>query len=218
MKKFLVIAPHHDDEVLGCGGKIIKLIDEGYIGTVIYITSGWSGIPRINSKKQAIVKRETEANNACKILGIKKTFFLRQEDRDWVVNGKLVQSLIKIIRKIQPDMVFAPHNEESDSEHKKTYELTKEALWLAKSLYLPKLGKSAKNIDMLYLYEVWTPMEKIFIKEDITDVLSRKQLAMDAYKSQSKGLSFAVEGLNLYRGSMTSNQKKYVEVFQAERP
>jgi len=61
--------------------------------------------------------------------------------------------LIKVIRNIKPNLIYGPHANEKDIEHRITYEVTKEAAWLSKSLYLPKLGVLTKSIKTIYLVE-----------------------------------------------------------------
>ncbi len=216
----LIISPHHDDEVLGCGGTIVKHRRKNDKIWVVYITAGWSGIPKIKSKKEAIKVREKEARSACKILGVEKAIFMREEDRNISASSIITQKLIKIMRKIKPNLIYAPHPNEKDIEHKITYEITKEAAWLSKSPYLPKLGQPIKSIETIYLYEVWTPMKDFFIREDITSVIDVKTKALLAYKSQLEHLNLvdAITGLNIYRGSMVGTTKKLAEVFQVENP
>ena len=220
MKKILVISPHQDDEVLGCGGSIIKYCKNGDKVHVVYIIAGWSGIPEINSKQEAIKISEKEARNACKILGVGKAIFMREEDRNISESGKIIQKLIKIIREINPNLIYAPHPEEKDIEHRITYKITKEASWLSKSPYLPDLGDPTKSIEAIYLYEVWTPMKNFYLKEDITKEIDIKLKALSEYKSQLKHLNLidAIYGLNMYRGSMTNDAKRFAEVFQIEKP
>lgn len=215
----LVVSPHHDDEVIGCGGTIAKHHGKGDKVFVVYITAGWSGLPEIKSKEKAIKIREREVHNACKILGVQKAIFLREDDRDiYNKKGKIIQKLIKVIRDTKPSLIYAPHPNEKDIEHRITYEVIKEAAWLSKSSYLPKLGASIKSIKAIYLYEVWTPMKDFFIREDITSVVDVKTKALLSYKSQLKHLNLvdAIIGLNMYRGSMVGTTKKFAEVFQVK--
>lgn len=217
----LVVSPHHDDEVIGCGGTIFKHYKKGDKVWVVYITAGWSGLPEIKLKQEAIKIREKEAQNACKILGVQKAIFLREADRN-IYNKKaeVIEKLIKVIRDIKPNLIYAPHPREKDVEHKIVYEAVKEAAWLSKSPYLPKLGQSTKSIQKIYLYELWTPLEDFFEREDITSVIDIKIKALLAYKSQLKYLNLvdAITGLNVYRGSMVGTDKKFAEVFQIENP
>ncbi len=217
----LVVSPHHDDEVIGCGGTIAKYQEKGDKVFVVYITAGWSGLPEIKSKEKAIKIREREARNACKILGVQKAIFLREDDRNiYNKKAKIIQKLIKAIRDIKPNLIYVPHPNEKDIEHRIAYEVMKEAAWLSKSPYLPKIGVPTKSIEAVYLYEVWTPMKDFFIKEDITSVINVKTKALLSYKSQLKHLNLvdAVVGLNVYRGSMVGTTKKFAEVFQVENP
>lgn len=217
----LVVAPHHDDEVIGCGGTIFKHYKKNDKVWVVYVTAGWSGIPKIKSKEKAIKIREREAHNACKILGVQKAIFLREDDRNiYNKKGKIIQELIKIIRDIKPNLIYAPHLEEKDIEHRITYEAIKEATWLSRSPYLPKPDQPTKSIKTIYLYEVWTPIKDYFTREDITSVVDIKVKALLAYKSQSEYLNLvdAIIGLNMYRGSMVGTNKKFAEVFQVENP
>lgn len=217
----LVVAPHHDDEVIGCGGTIIKHLKNGDKASVVYITAGWSGLPEIKSKQEAIKIREREAGNACKAMGVQKAIFLRKDDRS-IYNKKaeITEKLIKVIRDIKPNLIYAPHSKEKDIEHRITYEVIKEAAWLSKSPYLPKLGQPTKSIQKIYLYEVWTPLEDFLEREDITSVIDIKIKALLAHKSQLKyfNLVDAITGLNAYRGSMVVTNKKFAEVFQIENP
>ena len=216
----LVVSPHHDDEVIGCGGTIAKHHGNGDKVSVVYITAGWSGLPEIKSKETTIKIREKEARKACKILGVERALFLKEKDRDLSYSGETVQKLIKIIREVRPKIIYAPHPEEKDLEHRITYEIVKESSWLSKSPYFLNLGKPIESIEALHLYEVWTPMKNYFIKEDITSVVNIKIKALSVYKSQMEYLNLvdAIIGLNMYRGSMVGVGKKFAEVFQVEKP
>jgi LmbE family N-acetylglucosaminyl deacetylase len=216
----LIIAPHHDDEVLGCGGTIIKYHKKRDKIWIVYITAGWSGLPKMKLRKKAVKIREKEAQKACKILGAEKPIFLKEKDRNISDNTRIVRKLIKIIRRIKPDFIYTPHPNEKDAEHKTSYKMTKEASWLSKSPYFLNLGRPIKSIKAIYLYEVWTPLQNFFVKEDITNEINVKIKALLAYKSQTEhsGLVDAIIGLNAYRGSMTATTKKFSEVFQIERP
>jgi len=71
LENVLVIAPHPDDEVLGCGGTIKRLTDSGVRVTVLVASRGkktlYSEEKIINVRKQAL--------NAHRVLGVSETFF-----------------------------------------------------------------------------------------------------------------------------------------------
>ena len=70
--KVLVIAPHPDDEVLGCGGTIVKHVSSGDVVYLCIVTK-----PYPPDWPEAEIKpRKAEVLRVNKILGIKKTYFL----------------------------------------------------------------------------------------------------------------------------------------------
>ncbi|MEH7728095.1 PIG-L family deacetylase, partial [Bacillus altitudinis] len=79
-RKHLVIAPHHDDEMIGCGGTIAKAIKRGDQARIIIVTKGeLSGID--GSIEQNIQIRENECKRACAIIGTQDIHFLKEKDR-----------------------------------------------------------------------------------------------------------------------------------------
>jgi len=70
----MVLAPHPDDESLGCGGLIASLRQSGKTVHIIFMTSGSASHP--NSKEYPPNRlaeiREKEAEKACEVLGIEK--------------------------------------------------------------------------------------------------------------------------------------------------
>jgi len=214
--KVLIIAPHHDDEVIGCGGTIAKITSQDIKIDVVFMTAGWSGIPSEPDKRKAIELRNKEAVAAGKILDINRYYFLGFEDRSLAYNSATLHAVISVIRKSRPTAIWFPHKEENDREHAITYQIAEEALWLAPSSYLPELGKPALEIQYIYCYEVWTPLIKFECSVDITDFVEIKRKAIACYKSQLEIASYdkAILGLNLYRGAMYEPKEKYIEVFQ----
>ncbi len=81
----LVIAPHPDDEVIGCGGTIAKAVKNEDKVFVQYLSSG-----------DSIEKtREKEAGKVCSFLGISDHQFLRLKDGTFKVSA---QNIIRIIK------------------------------------------------------------------------------------------------------------------------
>src|SRR3989338_967471 len=66
----LVLAPHFDDETIGCGGTIRKHILGGNRVCVVYVTDGRKGIPDLADKEKVTEIRKGEAKKALGILGV----------------------------------------------------------------------------------------------------------------------------------------------------
>ena len=73
--KIMILAPHADDEIIGCGGTIAKAISQGEEVYIIIATNANIGAPELFNE-QAIIKVREEALKAHEFLGVTKTFFL----------------------------------------------------------------------------------------------------------------------------------------------
>ena len=70
MKKIFVVAAHPDDEILGCGGTLLKHIDSGDKVYILFVSEGVSGRYDKKDSKKCVVeisKREEMAKKASKI-------------------------------------------------------------------------------------------------------------------------------------------------------
>src|SRR5713101_5924579 len=75
----LVIAPHPDDESIGCGGTICLHADRGDRVAGVFLTSGEQGLQSLPKEKAQHI-REREAEKAAGILGIVSLSFMRRPD------------------------------------------------------------------------------------------------------------------------------------------
>lgn len=202
-KKILIIAPHPDDEILGCGGTMAKAIAQNIAVHVLYLSSG-----------DSIEKtREQEANAVCNYLGVKSLRFLRLKGESFSVSQENIDKLVDVFKEINPNLVYINHDQDSDFEHRIAYQLTVESFWRFNN----QVSENQK-IKGLVLYEVHKPMQNYSIVEDISDFMSTKMAAMELYKSQTKDFRIdqAIEGLNKYRGTM-HEACNYAEVFQLKK-
>lgn len=200
MYKILVIAPHPDDEVLGCGGTILKAKTHGLEVTVVYLTSG--------DKDNKI--REKEAETVCEFLNINNHHFLRL-GKKLELNLSNIQKLVDTLLLTSPDFIFIPHAQEGDVDHECAHNLSIQACWRYNE-------KSKNKVKYILSYEVHRPMNSYQISEDISNYMDSKIKALRMYGSQISKTRFdlAIAGLNQYRGLM-HGQKKYAEVFQIHK-
>ena len=201
--KFLVIAPHHDDEIIGCGGTILKLLDMGMEGYVVHVFDGSSGVAGFHSSQESRKIRSTEAKKASKIGRYVLLNNLGHKDRTDDNITSVINSLIKVVRRIRPDYIFSPHSEESDFEHYIVSRASWEASWLATTRIFPKLGTPSHPIKAFLGYEVWTPIQNVSCSIDITEYISKKRQMLEVFKSQMQTTSWIKGsiGLSEYRGA-----------------
>ena len=104
--KILVIAPHPDDEVLGCGGTLKKLADSGNEIHLVIVTKGYTP----DWSEKMIKTRPDKVKKAAELLGISEISFLNFPTAkiDLVGLKELSDKLTSIGRRFKPDRVFIP--------------------------------------------------------------------------------------------------------------
>ena len=211
----MIFSPHHDDEVIGCGGSICLHKSRGDEVTVVFFASGWSGIPWLSDKQEAMAVIKKEAAAVGQVLGVDRIIELNFPDRSFPNQATVLLSFISTLREIRPNIVYLPHINDGDSEHRFVNSIAQEALWMSSSDYLPELGDKASPVELILGYEVWRPMEIYQVSVDITKFMPLKESAMAIYHSQlqQKNWSDAIRSLNRFRG-VVSGKGDYVEVFQ----
>jgi len=209
--KILIIAPHPDDEVLGCGGAIAKHAKSGDEVHLCIVTKGYTP-----DWPEEILKEDAKQVEAAgRILGIKETHFLGfpAVKLDTVPQKELNDSLIKIVEKIRPDVAYIPHRGDLNMDHRIVFDVSLVAL--------RPIGHKVKRIlsyETLSETEWGRPIEQFvpnyFI--DITETFGLKIEAMKAYATELKEQPHprsleSIEAMCRKRGSEIS--VKYAESF-----
>ena len=123
----LVIAPHPDDEVIGCGGALCGHATKGDRITVVFLTSGELGL-KDRPRKQAWKIRESEARAAGRILGVARLEFFRLPD--WTVGDHVKRGarlLSPILQAECPEMIYLPHPRDWHPDHQAALPLLRSA-------------------------------------------------------------------------------------------
>lgn len=74
----LVVAAHTDDEALGCGGTVARHVNEGDTVYAVFMADGVSS--REGVGQEDLIRRNSVAECAREILGIKESFYLGMPD------------------------------------------------------------------------------------------------------------------------------------------
>jgi N-acetylglucosamine malate deacetylase 1 len=206
--KILVIAPHPDDESIGCGGAVSLHVQRGDAVMAVFLTSGELGLKQLG-REAAWDIREAEARRACKVLGVSELQFLRLPD--WTMGDDLTGAateLAPLVGRLDPELIYLPHPNEWHPDHRASLPTLRAAIELCGGPCPPLRG-----------YEVWTPVAEYQHVENITDVMTRKLRAVRKHASQVKDWDYvrAVRGLNEYRGAM-AGRCRFAEVFQELSP
>ncbi len=203
-KSILILAPHTDDGEFGCGGTINKLIEEGHdVHYAAFSACQQSVLPQFPS--DILI---TEVKAATKTLGIKpENLYLFDYDvRTFNYHRQeILDDLIKLRTKIQPDIVFMPSLNDLHQDHKT---IADESL-------------RAFKFSTIFCYEMpWNNItfttSTFFILSD--NHVATKVAALKQYKSQEHR-SYANE--NFIRSLATTRGvqigQKYAETFEVLR-
>jgi LmbE family N-acetylglucosaminyl deacetylase/glycosyltransferase involved in cell wall biosynthesis len=203
MRRVLVLAPHADDEVFGCGGTLYRLAQSGATITVIVVSDGVpDGSAGEGDTAPVIAEREAESRAAATILGYPSPAFWRLPDRGVRYCEALVERVLDATRKTDADLVFAPALSELHPDH--------QALALAAGEALRRLGGERH----VAFYEVSAPLlPNVLI--DITAAEEPKRAAMLCFRSQLGRQPYDehIAALNRYRSYTLGNGVRAAEAF-----
>ena len=187
--KTLIVAPHPDDESLGCGGAIALLRSFNVEVEVLTLSDGTLSHP--NSVKFPAEKlrdlRENEMLDALEILGVNEeniTFF-RYKDRS-VPDKNSVQTVAQCadyLDLIKPQTILVPWRRDPHPDHRAAFSLINAANKAAKIIEYPIwLWEIAESDDAPTFNEVDA------FRLDISSVALQKQRAINAHQSQTTDL------------------------------
>ncbi len=174
----LVLAPHADDEVFGCGGAIAAHVRAGVPVDVVILTDGARfGEPGA---------RADESRAAAAVLGYGEPEFWSLPDRGLAYEEALVRRVADAITASGADLVYAPSPWEIHPDHRQAAAIAIEA--------------ARRTGTRLACYEVGSPLRPNLLL-DISELAETKQQAMQCFASQSKMQDYGrqIWALNQYR-------------------
>lgn len=109
VKKAICIQPHPDDNEIGMGGVIAKLVSEGCKVHYITVTDGSLGLLDSSITHEALANiRKKEAEASGNLLGVKDFHYLNYKDGTLQDIHQLAGDIGEIIRTVKPDIIFCP--------------------------------------------------------------------------------------------------------------
>jgi LmbE family N-acetylglucosaminyl deacetylase len=197
-----VLAPHPDDDVLGCGGTLIKHKNSGHSISTITFTDGSLGDPSFADKSELIEEREKESQKAATIVGISRCEFLREKDQELKSTDTVVMRLNDLLLEIKPDLVYLPFFLDNHPDH------------IATNTIFYRVVQNSKVKFKCCFYETWSPLFPNLLV-DISNEMDLKVKAIEEFKTQLKQLDYVriSKGLNSYRSMLFGKSSTYAEAF-----
>lgn len=182
--KVLVIAPHMDDEVLGCGGTIRRHLAQGDSVTVVFVAYRIYDHQFDDQKNAAEVKH---ARKAQAVLGYQACAFLNLSDER--LDGYLQDIIIPLeaqIEAVKPDTVYIPFLQDNNQDHRAVFNAARVAL---RPVAVPFIKK-------VLMYEVPSSTEQspqvaqnVFVPNchvDISSGIDKKIRALRCYETEKR--------------------------------
>jgi LmbE family N-acetylglucosaminyl deacetylase len=190
----LVLAPHQDDETLGCGGLLFLKRTEGATVRIAYITDGTASHPLHPTLTPGMIAghRQAEARHAMNLLGVEQSGLQFLGVPDGMLShlgvpaaDELVSRIAAVLRQVQPDEIFLPCRHDGSSEH--------DAAFLLVARALEQTGQRPR-IMQFPVWSWWNP--RLLIRPIITSrrvwrmdfrgYENVKREALAAYRSQTE--------------------------------
>lgn len=221
-KKILVVASHPDDEILGCGATIVKLIKCGYEAHVLILGEGITSRdekrdPQERRSELEDLKRHVRKAN--KIIGMKDVILTDLPDNRF--DSLPLLDVVKIVEKVKkdkkPDIIFTHYQNDLNIDHRVTY---RAVITAARPIW----GETVKEI---YSFEVASSTEWNYpltfspdVFFDVSETLDMKLKALKEYKVEMKDARHprSIAGVELQAklwGVKTGT--RYAEAFKAVR-
>lgn len=199
----LILSPHPDDDVFGCGGTIIKHIKNGDKVNILYFCDGSHGTKDGKRDSSLIKIRKSETKKTAEILGIDNNnlYFLDNEDGKLFDDKKTIDKFSGLVQKLKPQIIYSPSILDNNPDHETTNKIFYKYL-NCHSEGSKRIEESLSNI-LISMYEIWTPILPNRLI-NITDVIDIKKKAMQVHKSQliCRDYDQAILALNKYRATI----------------
>lgn len=209
-RRVLVIAPHYDDETLGCGGLLIQLAASGAVIDMLYLSDSAGGAETAGGSAEYARTRKEESRRAGAILGVGAYHELGLPD------GRLSNCLDAIASGIRealtagaPDLILVPSDREVTSDHRAAFSGLRMAL----------AGAGDIDTDTTILhYELNQPLSPDLLV-DVSPQLDLLVEAIRCYRSQLQMHPYlqAALGLRRYRTYTLAPGVEAVEAFRRLR-
>jgi LmbE family N-acetylglucosaminyl deacetylase len=207
-KQIMVLAPHQDDETIGCGGLMLKAKSLNIPIDIVYITDGSSEKPKYSTEniEESITIRNAEAKLVADELNA-EIYYIGICNHTPNPNNSHIEKLADLIKDRKPDLLLTPWILDSPAKHR----LSNYILHLAyKNFGLP-------NIEILG-YQVHNDLiPNVYL--NISDFIDEKIKLTSYFKSQNdffQRYDHLVLGMAIWNGRFFhSPQKKYYEVFNS---
>ena len=203
-RSMLVIAPHPDDETLGCAGRIMRAVATGGDAWVVVVTDGAQSHDISEGDRTALrALRRSELKSACARLGVRPDRVIELDFADGALAEcmeALTDDLVDLLRRLEPDDVYVTCGPEAHPDHAAAAQALSVAIsraaWAGRCLWYPiwlwsdwPLSRRHANGSSLMCALRTATFRHVELVRLDNEALQAKREALAAYGSQLGGLA-----------------------------
>lgn len=213
-KKILVVSPHPDDETLGAGGTILRMMAEGHD---VYWLNFTAMLNPDKFSKDILERRKVQLNTIEIFYHFAGIYHLNMPtaELEKIDSGEAIDRVGEVFRKVEPNILILPDYNDAHSDHKKVFE------WCyacSKTFRFPFV-KQIMTMEIISETDFGAPMNffepNYYI--DITDYMEKKIDAMKIYDTELGEVPFPRNIDNIKALAMVNGARagvKYAEAFR----
>ena len=205
VEKVLVLAPHPDDEVFGCGGSL-ALYRQKKIPVCVHVLTDGAAYALAEDRQSIFQTRQSETRRALQGLDIADVTFSGFPDRSLACRPNLFDLVLGLIESQQIELIFAPSLWEVHPDHLATARAVVSAMEI--------LCLRQQKLPSVLFYEVGAAQRPDLLV-DITPVWPKKRGAMQCFSSQLAQQAYDrhITALNVYRTYSLPAEVQYAEAY-----
>ena len=219
-KKILVVASHPDDEIIGCGGTLLKYKKKKYDIKFVFTFLGNDLRRSSNDKlRDENNRRINESIKVTKRLNVSEPIYLNhliKDNNDRSFKSELNKNILKIIKTYEPEIIFTHSYKDVHKDHRDTFEAVHIAtrpqnkLKCLKKILMFEIPSSTENY---FLNERFSPNHWVNIDREMKSKISLLKIYKREMLEYPNSRSLrAIENLCMFRGNQISI--KYAEAFE----
>lgn len=200
----LVLAPHPDDELIGCGGTLDRMIAAGARVTVVQVTDGSASATfRDEPDEVRRTQRLEEANRVARSLGVERTIEWREDNRNLAYRPELARRLCEVLDEVDPALVLVPFVTDIHPDHV-----------LIARLLATALAEGRPRSFRILGYEIWCRIPANAWC-DVTSVMNRLEERLFLYPTAMKvdDFVFQCSARNYVHALELAGRPGFVEAF-----
>ena len=209
MEKVIVFAAHPDDELLGLGGTVRRLANEGVEVHAVIMAEGITSRSdnRLVADDKELAKLQKDARKAAEIVGYKTIDFCGLPDNrmDEIDLLDVIKIVSKYVEEYRPDTIFTHHHGDLYIDHRVTCEAVLTACRPVGEYSVKRIFAFETPSSTEWNYNYVEPFNPN-VYFDVSNTIEAKTKGMDCYRSESRVFphprsSEALRALAQYRGS-----------------